>query len=72
MGTWRPGNFDDDVARDYLADVIAGFEQFVERILAGDIPQEAMGMDNVMDAGEHCLLPTIEIISVLHETLGSD
>jgi hypothetical protein len=72
MGTWGPGNFDDDVARDYLADVIARFEQFIERILAGDIPEEAMGMDNVLDAGESCLLPTVEIISALHEALGSD
>jgi hypothetical protein len=72
MGTWGPGNFDDDVARDYLADLIARFEQFIERILAGDIPEEAMGMDNVMDAGEHCLVPTVEIISVPHEALGSD
>jgi hypothetical protein len=66
------GNFDDDNARDYLADVIARFEQFIERILAGDIPEEAMGMDNVLDASEHCLLPTMEIISVLHEALASD
>jgi hypothetical protein len=72
MGTWGAGNFDDDVARDYLVDVIARFEQFIERILAGDIPEEAMGMDNVLDAGEHCLLPTVEIMSALHESLGSD
>jgi hypothetical protein len=31
-----------------------------------------MGMDNVLDAGEHCLLPTVEIISALHEALRSD
>jgi hypothetical protein len=72
MGTWGPGNFEDDVARDYLADVIARLEQFIERILTGDIPEEAMGMNNVMDAAEHCLLPTVEMISVLHEALGSD
>jgi hypothetical protein len=72
MGTWGPGNFDDDVARDYLADVIARFERFIERILTGDIPEEAMGMANMLDAGEHCLLPTVEIISAFHEALGSD
>jgi hypothetical protein len=65
MGIGGPGNFDDDVARDYLADVIARFEQFIECILSGNIPEEAMGMDNVMDAGEHCLVPTVEI-SRLH------
>ena len=72
MGTWGPGNFDDDVARDYLADVIARFERLIKCILAADIPQEAMGLDNVLDAGEHCLLLTVEMISALHEALGSD
>ena len=72
MGTWGPGNFDDDVDRDYLADVVFRFEGFIERILAGEIPEEAMGMNNVLDAGERCLLPTVEIICVLHEALGSD
>jgi len=72
MGTWGPGNFDDDVARDYLADMVGRYEQFIEHILAGDIPEEAMGMDNVFDAGERCLLPTVEIICVLFETLGTD
>jgi hypothetical protein len=72
VGTWGPRNFDDDTARDYLADVIARFERVIERIFAGDIPEEAMGADNMLDAGEHCLLPTVEIISALHETLGSD
>ena len=60
------------MARDYLADQIGRYAQFIERILVGDIPTEATGMNNVMDAGEHCLLPTVEIICVLHETLGSD
>src|ERR1051326_7480251 len=71
MGTWGPGNFDDDVGRDYLADVIARFEQLIERILVGEIPEE-LGMDSVLDAGEHFLMPTVEIISALHESLGSD
>jgi hypothetical protein len=38
VGQWGPGNFDDDLARDYLADIVARFEQFIERILAGNIP----------------------------------
>ena len=71
MGRWGAGNFDDDLARDYLADIVARFEQFIERILAGDMPEEARGM-NLLDAGECYLLPTIEIICVLHETLGCD
>ena len=31
-----------------------------------------MGLNNVLDAGEHCLLPTVEIMIALHEALGSD
>jgi hypothetical protein len=72
MGNWGAGNFDDDVARDYLADVIRRFERVIERIITGDIPEEAMGMDNALDAGERILLPTVEIISALHDALHSD
>jgi hypothetical protein len=72
MGTWGPGNFDDDIARDYLGDVIGRFELLIERILTGNIPEEAMGLDNVLDAGEHVLLPTVEMMSALHEALRSD
>jgi hypothetical protein len=72
MGTWGPGNFDDDTARDYLAEVIGRFERTIDRILAGDFPEEAIGLHNILDAGEHCLLPTVEIIVALHEALGSD
>ena len=63
MGTWGPRNFDDDSARDYLADVIGRFERTIDRILAGDFPEEAMGLNNVLDTGEHCLLPTVESLS---------
>jgi hypothetical protein len=72
MGTWGPGNFDDDSARDYLGEVILRYEKLVERILAGDIPNEETDFDNVLDAGEHCLLPAVEMICVLHEALASD
>jgi hypothetical protein len=71
MGTWGPGNFDDDIARDFLADEIGRLESMIERILAGDIPEDTE-LDNVLDAGEHYLLPAVEMICVLHEGLGSD
>jgi hypothetical protein len=34
MGRWGPGNFDDDLARDYLADIVARLEKFIEDIIA--------------------------------------
>src|SRR4051794_25154701 len=72
MGRWGPGNFDDDIARDFLNGIIARFEKVIERILAGDYPEEAMGSTNLVDAGECCLVPTVEVITALHERLGSE
>jgi hypothetical protein len=72
MGRWGAGNFDDDIARDFLADMVAKFEKFIEQILAGDCPEEARGLSNLEDAGECCLLPTVEVIIVLREHLGSE
>jgi hypothetical protein len=72
MGRWGPGNFDDDIARDFLNDIIARSERFIERVLAGDYPKEAMGLTSLVDAGECCLVPTVEVIIALHERLGSE
>ena len=72
MGRWGAGNFDDDIARDFLNDIIARSERFIERILAGDYPEEARGLSSLEDAGECCLVPTVEVIIALHERLGSE
>jgi hypothetical protein len=72
MGRWGPGNFDDDIARTSLNDIIARSERFIERVLAGDYPEEAMGLSSLVDAGECCLVPTVEVIIALHERLGSE
>jgi hypothetical protein len=75
MGCRGPGNFEDDRPRDYLADVIFYFEQVVERVLAGKRPGKITGMKfqpGVSDAGEGCLIPTVAIITALHEALKSD
>ncbi len=72
MGRWGPGNFDDDIARDFLVDIVLKFEKLIERILAGDYPEEARGASSLEDAGECCLVPTVEVIIALHERLGSD
>jgi hypothetical protein len=72
MGRWGSGNFDDDMARDFLNDLVARLERFIERILAGDYPEDAMGLSSLLDAGECCLIPTVEIIITLHERLESE
>jgi hypothetical protein len=72
MGRWGAGNFDDDLARDFLNDIVARSERFIERVLAGDYPEEAMGLSCLQDAGECCLVPTVEVIIALHERLGSE
>jgi hypothetical protein len=72
MGRWGPGHFDDDGARDYLADIIARFEQFIERILAGDYPARARAPKRLADEGECYLMPTVDVIIALHERFGSD
>jgi hypothetical protein len=55
-----------------LNDIIARSERFIERVLAGDYPEEAMGLSSLVDAGECCLVPTVEVIIALHERLGSE
>jgi hypothetical protein len=68
MGRWGPGNFDDDISRDYLADVIGYFE-------AGESPESITGMNftpGVSSAGGGCLVPTLAIMCALHEALGSN
>jgi len=72
MGRWGAGNFDDDTARDFLADIVARFEEFIERVLAGDYPEEARGLSSLEDAGESCLVPSVEVIIALRERLGSE
>jgi hypothetical protein len=75
MGWWGSGNFDGDCPREYLANVIAFFERVVESALAGQPFGEFTGIEftpGVSDAGESCLVPTVAIITALHEAFGSD
>jgi hypothetical protein len=71
MGRWGEGNFHDDTARDYLNAVVARFEGSIERVLTGDYPEEATD-SSLQEVGESFLVPTVEIIIVLHEHLGSE
>ncbi|MGP0062530.1 MAG: hypothetical protein ACLQGP_02860 [Isosphaeraceae bacterium] len=71
MGRWGEGNFDDDLARDYLNGIIAGQEQFVERIFAGEMPEKLKNM-NFYEAGESFLMPAVEIMLTLHKNLKGE
>ena len=71
MGTWGPGNFENDYALDYLDMVQRGLENYVQAILdhrptsPGDYPQASLD-----ELGESRLVPTVAVMTVLHEALG--
>jgi hypothetical protein len=58
MGTWGPGNFDNDEAVDYLMEVVDGFVESVEQVFS-------QGRASLDEQGEGRLMPTVEMISVL-------
>jgi hypothetical protein len=74
MGWWGTGVFDGDDPREYLNHVIYRFEQEIEKVLAGNLPELATLLE--FHAGPHaldcCLVPTLAIIVALHETLESE
>jgi hypothetical protein len=72
MGRWGEGVFDDDVARDYLVNIMLDYEQFVELAFAGEgLPRKFAKM-NFFDVGESYLIPTLKIMHALHTSLDSD
>ncbi len=71
MATWGSGNFDNDAARDHL------FE--MARALAEEIEQALDSVTSIKLKGEwtaefavllEAVLPNVEVICVLHETIG--
>jgi hypothetical protein len=62
MGRWGPGNFDSDGARDYLDGVMSDLQSTVERVLKAK-------PDDMDDSGESELMPAIELMAVLCETV---
>lgn len=73
MGSWGPGNFDNDAARDHLFEVTRELADQVEQALADATALKLTGktttnaeLAETLDA----VLPNIEIICVLHESLG--
>lgn len=61
MGTWGAGNFDNDGALDYVGEVEHELVRRIEEILADE---DRRALD---EEGESVLLPTVEMLSVLHE-----
>jgi hypothetical protein len=74
MGVWGPGNFDGDSPRDFLADVVSRWEKLIDKVLAGEVPDEAVPLEFKpgLDLGESCLIPTVEIICAVAENLPCD
>ncbi len=73
MGSWGPGIFDNDAARDHLFEVTRELAEQVEQALADATALKLAGkietnakLSETLDA----VLPNIEIICVLHESLG--
>src|SRR5262249_31322174 len=61
MGTWGAGNFDNDSALDYMGEVEEELVRRIEDILADE---DRCALD---EDGEGVLMPTLEMLSVLHE-----
>jgi hypothetical protein len=64
MGTWGEGNFDDDGALDYLAEVLRSLVQRIEDVFADE------GRLMLDEEGEAILMPSVQIISTLCEHCG--
>ncbi|MEO7720119.1 MAG: DUF4259 domain-containing protein [Capsulimonas sp.] len=63
MGTWGAGNFDSDSALDYISSVVDDLEGKIEDLLTDE---ERSALD---EEGEGVLVPSVAILSALHETV---
>ncbi len=72
MGSWGPGNFDNDAARDHLFEVTRELAEQIDQALADAVSLKLTGKGNVAELVEtlETVLPNIEIMCVLHESLG--
>ena len=71
VGTWGPGSFDNDAARDHLFELTRELAEQIDRALDDATEQTLAGQakTHVAELLE-LILPNIEIICVLHETFG--
>lgn len=62
MGSWGPGNFEDDRACDYLLDLVKRLRQDIEACFAGT------GLDQLnLDDGNRIVMPALDIMATLAE-----
>ena len=69
MSTWGPGNFDSDAARDHLFDLTRGLADEIEQALDRAAGQKLAGDEAELAATLETVLPNIDILCVLHESL---
>lgn len=72
MGSWGPGIFDNDAARDHLFEVTRELAEQIDQALADAVALKLAGTeaDTARTATLETVLPNIEIMCVLHESLG--
>lgn len=72
MGSWGPGVFDNDAARDHLFEVTRELAEQIEQALADAATMKLAGQGTDAKLSEmlEFVLPNIEIICVLHESFG--
>ena len=72
MGSWGPGIFDNDAARDHLFEVTRELAEQIEQALANAtaLKLTGKGSDVELAVTIETVLPNIEIMCVLHESLG--
>ena len=71
MGIWGPGNFDNDAARDHLFELTRELAEQIEQALEAATLLKLGGQGSAEFAETlESILPNVEIICVLHETIG--
>ena len=72
MGSWGPGIFDNDAARDHLFEVTRELAEQIKHALADAVSLKLAGKGTDAELAEtfESVLPNIEIMCVLHESLG--
>lgn len=64
MGTWGPGNFENDTAAEYLCDLCEPLVEQIRRTIADSVLMEPDEPESEV------MIANVEILSVLAETIG--
>jgi uncharacterized protein with beta-barrel porin domain len=72
VGSWGPGIFDNDAARDHLFEVTRELAEQIEQAFTDATSLKLAGQGTESEVSEmlETVLPNIEIMCVLHESLG--